>query len=289
MAVSKAIKPYLQSTFLICVIVLAVAAVSKDAVIEFCDIVLDKEAIPLKKSMDNMDELLLLPYKIVNRGKIENLDVLESLGTDEYIQWTLEDTEAGTYSPTRFCSLFVTYYTGNPDQVPHVPEECYVGSGYKQQTSQSLTLSIGKGQQQRDIKVKYLVFHPRNNLDWNVTNFARLYFFRANGAYANSREGVRAIMIKNLFGRYSYFSKVEWDFYGKSGYRSRIRPKQEETLEASEKLLRTLVPLLEKEHWPDWKQNDGRKDSTKKKLSALLTLTSFDIGLDKGFMVWLKD
>jgi len=266
MAISKTIKPYLQSTFLICVIVLATAAISKDAVIEYYGVVLNKEAISLRKPFDDMDELRLLPYEIVKRSKIENLDVLKALGTDEYIEWKLKDTEAGEHSPTRYCSLFITYYTGNPDQVPHVPEECYIGSGNTKQASRSLTLSIGKDEQLRNIKVKYLVFRPGSNLDWNVTNFARLYFFRVNGFYANGRDEVRAIMFKNIFGKYSYFSKVEWDFFGISSHGSKIRPKQEEIVEASEKLLSTLVPLLEKEHWPDWKQNDDRKDSTKEEI-----------------------
>lgn len=268
MAVNKTIKPYLQSSFLICVIVLVAAAISKDAVIEFYGVVLNKEAIALKKPLDNMDELRLKPYSVVRRSKIENLDVLEALGTDEYIQWILEDTETGKNSSTRYCNLFITYYTGNPNQVPHVPEECYVGSGNRQESSRSIGLSIEKAGVTEEIVVKALVFRPNNNLDWNVTSFVRLYFFRANGAYANGREGVRAIMFQNLFGKYSYFSKVEWDFYGMSGHGIKIRPTQDEIVEASEKLLTVLVPLLEKEHWPDWKQSDDIKDPTKKELTS---------------------
>jgi len=268
MAVNKAIKPYLQSSFLIRVIVLVASAISKDAVIEFYGVVLNKEAIALKKPFDNIDDSLLKPYAIVKRSKIENLDVLEALGTDDYVQWEIEDTETGKNSPTRYCSLFITYYTGNPDQVPHVPEECYVGGGNTQESSRSIGLSIEKDGLTEELAVKCLVFSPRNKLDWNVTNFVRLYFFRANGAYANGREGVRTIMFKNLFGKYSYFSKVEWDFYGMSGHGTKIRPTQDEIVEASEKLLSVLVPLLEKEHWPDWKQSDDIKDSTKKELTT---------------------
>ncbi len=263
MAIGKTIKPYLQSTFLICVLVLAIAAVSKKAMIKISGIAVTKEAIPLKKSMDDIDESLLTPYIITRRGKIENLDVLESLGTDEYIEWILEDTETGKYSPTRYCSLFITYYTGDPDQVPHVPEECYTGSGNQQLASRTIRLSIGKDDQKRELDAKSLVFRPGNDTEWNVTNFSRLYFFRANGFYANSREGVRAIMFKNIFGKYSYFSKVEWEFFGMSAHGTKIRPKQDEIAEGSEKLLSILVPLLENEHWPDWNQDDATKDSAK--------------------------
>jgi hypothetical protein len=83
-------------------------------------------------------------------------------------------------------------------------------------------------------------------------------------------------MFKNLFGKYSYFSKVEWDFSGRSGHGTKIRPNQDEIVEASEKLLNVLVPLLEKEHWPDWKQGQGIKDPAKTEL-----INTANIELDK--------
>jgi hypothetical protein len=76
-----------------------------------------------------MKEQALRPYVVKQKEQILNRDVLESLGTEEYLQWILEAPDAAPGSPTRFCSLFITYYTGNPDMVPHVPDECYVGGG----------------------------------------------------------------------------------------------------------------------------------------------------------------
>ena len=76
-----------------------------------------------------LDEKLLEPYKVLEKSKIDNKDVLESLGTEDYLQWILEDTTVDVLSPVRNCSVFITYYTGNPDQVPHVPEACYTGGG----------------------------------------------------------------------------------------------------------------------------------------------------------------
>jgi len=34
----------------------------------------------------------------------------------------------------------------------------------------------------------------------------------------------------------------------------RIYPNQKDSVEASEKLMRIILPILEKEHWPDWKK-----------------------------------
>ena len=125
-----------------CVIVLAVASVSMSAIKSYLGVYMIKLALPLTKSFDLIDENRLGPYKVVNKTKIENADILEELGTKDYIQWILEDTEAPKASASRYCSLFITYYTGTPDQVPHVPEECYFGSGSQWQSKESVNFEV---------------------------------------------------------------------------------------------------------------------------------------------------
>lgn len=262
------LKPFMQPAFLVCVIVLAVACASKKVVIEYTGAILKKDPIELRKSFDLMDETALSPYKVVDKRKVENKEILESLGTEDYIQWELEDTEAGKYSPIRYCSLFITYY-GKPDRVPHVPEECYIGSGNQQKESESISLAISNdvgGEDSSDgnsdafdkkIKVKRLVFEPSSSdIGRSSSKFSRLYFFRVNGGYANDRMGVREIMGRNLFGKYSFFSKVEWQFFGK-GYGTMTHPKEEEIVKASKKMLSVVLPVLENEHWPDWNELKG--------------------------------
>jgi hypothetical protein len=36
--------------------------------------------------------------------------------------------------------------------------------------------------------------------------------------------------------------------------RSSIAPSEEQAVAASEKLLTVILPILEQEHWPDWKK-----------------------------------
>ena len=119
------IRVYLQPAFLICVVVLAIAGGTSRKLR-----VVKKEFLPLKKSFDAFDEERLAPYKIVQKLKIENEDILKELGTQDYIQWVLEDSSALADSVVRRLMLFVTYY-GRPDRVPHVPEECYTGGGFQ--------------------------------------------------------------------------------------------------------------------------------------------------------------
>ncbi len=102
------IRVYLQPAFLICVVVLAIAAGASK---KFG--VIKKEFLPLKKSFDALDESRLAPYKVVEKLKIENEDILKALGTQDYIQWVLEDTNAPAGSTVKRLMLFVTYY-GSP-------------------------------------------------------------------------------------------------------------------------------------------------------------------------------
>ncbi len=260
---NKMIKPYIQLPFLICLTVLALAAGFKEAAIEQFGIVFKKQPIPLRKSLDDLDESRVAPYRVGRKSKIDNQDVLESLGTEDYIQWEMEDTEADALSPTRYCSLFITYY-GHPDRVPHVPEECFTGSGYQLFSGQDVALTLDIAQAQipglktnsgkPKLGIRYLTFSRKDTSVWvSDLKFGVMYFFKVNGKFASGRTGVRAIMGKNLRGTYSYFSKVEWKFYG-IGPGGMIYGNKADVLSASARLLSVLLPLLEAEHWPDWEK-----------------------------------
>jgi hypothetical protein len=242
------IKYYTQPAFLICAVILAIAGGGMSVAIKSFGIYLKKDPWPLKKSLDLLDEKGLAPYKVVSKSKIQSEDVVDSLGTEDYIQWVLEDLDAPANSAVRYCSLFITYYE-LPDRVPHVPEECYMGSGYQRLASDSVTFEMGT----RKIPARYLVFTGIGSDYWKKsTKFSILYFFRANGDYVNSREDVRLVLNENIRGKHSYFSKVEWKFFntGLAGRQGSVYPTKEEVVAASQKLLGVILPILEKEHWP---------------------------------------
>jgi hypothetical protein len=244
---------YLQPAFLICAGVLAIAASTMSAAIKLSGIYLRKEPVLLKKPLSQLGESDLTPYKVVTKQRIENPDVLETMGTEDYIQWVLEDTSAPADSPVRLCMLFITYYS-TPDNVPHAPEECYIGGGYERISAEEVTLKISSPPLQTDgewqINARYVVFAKTNpNLWGDKVTFPVMYTFSVNGEYAGSREDTRLILNKNLFGKFSYFSKVEWNLYNIS--RGGVTyPNKQETVAASEKLLAIILPVLEKEHWP---------------------------------------
>jgi len=247
---SAYIKHYMQPAFLICAAILAMAGGGMSVAIKSFGIYLKKDPWPLRKSLDLLDEKGLAPYKVVSKDKIESEDVVDSLGTEDYIQWVLEDLDAPANSTVRYCSLFITYYE-LPDKVPHVPEECYMGSGFQRLASDSVTLGLGT----QKIPARYLVFTSTDSDYWQRSiKFPVLYVFKVNEDYVNSREEARLVLNKNIRGKHSYFCKVEWKFFNTGfsagGRGESVYPGKEETVTASQKLLSIILPILEKEHWP---------------------------------------
>jgi hypothetical protein len=247
------LRNYLQLPFLISFVLLLIFAGGMSYFKTHHGIMLIKKPLSLKKPFDMLDEKLLGPYKVLGKSRIDNKDELESLGTEEYLQWLLEDTTVDTLSPVENCLIFITYYTGNPDQVPHVPEACYIGGGYEVKGKFTLDLNIGNINvpgipKDGKIPATGLIFSQRSTEIWQASvQFPVIYFFKVNGQYTGSRTTTR-VALGDLASEYSYFSKVEIKFFNSKG----LCPERAQATEATEKLLKVLLPILEKNHWPDW-------------------------------------
>jgi hypothetical protein len=240
------IAAYLQPAFVLCAAVLALAAVGMSVATRKLGLYLKKEPLPLKKSLVALDVEKLSPYRVTARHKIENADILESLGTEDYIQWVLEDPAQPVRSPTREALVFITYYR-LPDRVPHVPEECYTGGGYQRLNTDAIRFQIGQGDGLRDIPGRYLRFDKKaGDISLTPQQFPVLYLFRVNGEYAGSRDDARMALNKNIFRKHSYFCKIELVFN-----QSLAAPAKEEAVAAGERVLTRLLPVLERDHWPD--------------------------------------
>ena len=247
-------KHYKQPAFLICAALLAVSCGGMSFALNYFEIYLKKEPIALKKSLSLLDRQALLPYKVVSERMITNEDVIKSLGTEDYIQWIVEDSEATSDDVGGRCMLFITYYK-LADNVPHIPEECYAGGGFQKTEDGGVTFTIGQGSSGgagdgslvRKIGGNYLVFSNSGVGDWQSNReVSVLYLFRVNGSYAGGREEARLVMKGNLFSKSSYFCKVEIVFN-----QCESIPSKEDAVAISEKLLGVVLPVLEEEHWPD--------------------------------------
>ncbi|MBC8481527.1 MAG: hypothetical protein H8D47_02550 [Planctomycetes bacterium] len=243
-------KEYFEPAFLICVIVLGVACFAMPRIIGGLGVYLEKEPLAISKSLELLAGEKLGGYDIDFKEKIGNKAIVESLGTEEYIQWTLVDTDVEADSPVRYCTLFITYYD-SPDRVPHVPEECYTGGGYQKIASEGFSVKYSEEEPSLTIPVRRVVFDSTKKSLWqNDTKFSVMYFFNVNGVYCNSREDARFVINRNVLSKQLFFSKVEWKFFGKDRFGGFAYPKKEDIEAASEKLLKAFVCKLENEHWP---------------------------------------
>jgi len=247
------LKNYLQPPFLVSFVILAGFAGGMSYFKSHQGIMLIKKPLSLKEPFDMLDEKLLEPYKVLEKSKIDNKDELESLGTEEYLQWFLEDTSVDALSPVKYCTIFITYYTGNPDQVPHVPEACYTGGGHEVQEKFAIDLNVGDisvpgiGRHGK-IPATGLIFSRKSTEVWQASvQFPVIYFFKVNGQYKGNRTATR-LALGDLTSQYSYFSKVEIKFSNSRG----LPPEMAQATKAAEKMLKVLLPVLEKNHWPDW-------------------------------------
>ena len=240
------IRVFLQPAFVICAVVLVVSSVVVSK------IEIEPEPWLLKKPLDLLNEEDLAPYKVIEKIKIQNEEIVEALGTKDYIQWILEDTDEAAGSKAKKCLLFVTYYE-LADRVPHVPEECHTGAGNQLLASDGMSVEIDWQGGSENIPIRHLVFSRMDSNIWyRSTKFSVFYVFSVNRLYANSRDGARLALNRNIFSKHSYFSKVEWDFLTNSGAKSYMS--KEEAVAASEKILAVILPILERDHWPDWER-----------------------------------
>jgi hypothetical protein len=203
-----------------------------------------KLPIEMKQSLDRIDKRRLAPYEFVRHFTIESA-MLGALGTDQYIHWMLEDTSVQDLAaPERYVTLFITYYTGQPDPVPHVPETCYVGSGYQPEREQTKEFPVTLNGEERTVPVKVLRFRKSGYSE--TQNLVVLYTFNANGQFRASRNGVRMV-VGDTRAQYAYYSKVEVNFGTKGN-----RPTEEVAIKAGQKVFKKIIPILVENCWPDW-------------------------------------
>lgn len=203
---------------------------------------------PLRVPLANMDKAALdPPYKLEEPLEITP-EMLDWLGTTQYMHWILSDRDEPDDSPVKRISLFITFYTGQPDPVPHVPDACYVGAGFMQSASRDWSFDVPE--LGRQIPVRLLQLELQGGGELRTASDRRIvtYFFGVNGGFAADRNAVRAIVGKP-WEAYAYYSKVEAGFSGLMG----APPTLEQAQAAAEKLYRKLVPILVSRHWPDWK------------------------------------
>lgn len=237
--------------FWVCAVLLGASAVATHVLPPLIGVHLRKEAVPLKKPLAMLDVRKLGPryerHTYTDHVAALSSDTEDSLGTKEYAHVYVADTTKARTDPTRVASLFITYYTGKPDMVPHVPDECYLAVGYDALGSRTEAVTVrGRNGADERVPIRVIRFRaPHNRRSASQTDeVAVLYFFSVNARYATSRDGVR-LTLSDPFERFAYYAKIEISFTDDTILRG---ADAEASLAALGPLLEAVLPVLFEEH-----------------------------------------
>ncbi|MCE9591442.1 MAG: exosortase [Planctomycetes bacterium] len=187
------------------------------------DVILHKDPLPLRKQLFMIPEQLGT-WKMVSQDPPLSAETIETLGTNEYIARTYNDTSRSGAGST--VKLHLAYYTGTPDTVPHVPDRCWVAGGMQHMGLSFLPLPLPaamlRGEPDGSItansKLAGPVHVPSRNIDATIFTYASpqhgdkpsnvVYFFVANGKFLASPDAVRYGGF-NPRDKYAFYCKVE--------------------------------------------------------------------------------
>jgi hypothetical protein len=225
--------------------------------------------------------------------RIESAEVVEQLGTRNYVSRLYVEKDPPQGSPPRVIDFHAAYYTGMIDTVPHVPDRCFIGGGMRFGGSAPRTIPLELDDSSwmpvQDVPEQWAgrVFTVRPSSRYGLTRGTRVtlprdphdirmrvmefvddrtgqrifagYFFIANGGAVPRAEGVRRLAF-NLTDDYAYYLKVQFVSYD-------ARSPEELADKASDLLsdiigdLMYLVPdwvQVEKGLWPEDNPRRGR-------------------------------
>ncbi len=239
-------KTLFEFPFVLACIVLSVAAFGVSPIV-FKMASEEKKPVPLTHPLSDFTKTALGEYKFLHSNQMEAA-IEDALGTSDYIDWLFEDTSIkDTRHPLRNPRLFVTYYTGGRDLVPHTPDQCYLGAGYEPIKTENLNVDIRSINQ--EIPIRAITF--QKSAIFSKETPTVLYTFHCNGVFVCTRNDVR-LRISSPMEDHAYFCKIEVTFgTANSSPRNASR---EDTVKAASKFLNSILPKLLYDHLPDWEK-----------------------------------
>ena len=249
----------------------------------------EKQEAPLRQSLATLPTRLG-EWRRVGEDRVLDSQVVEVLGTPHYVERTYAiERSDGELDPSSTLRLHIAFYSGDPDESPHVPEVCWVGQGMSidgPAEIRPLRLAIEgvrleDGLENLDTSEPYPIVDvvhpvtriaepvalPVGDLALRISRFISPadpgslqlggYFFIANGRLTPSASDVRSLAFQ-LYQRYAYWMKVEFDATVPRG--SGEAEAIDDYVARVESLLSSLLPELMK-RLPDWPtlEREGRE------------------------------
>ncbi|MBK8914279.1 MAG: hypothetical protein IPM64_06690 [Phycisphaerales bacterium] len=242
----------------VCVGLLVASSIGLITASQFFEGLLHKRPVPLLRPIPAMDAHRLEPRYTLHPvpPPLLNDETLETLGTREYLLWRVVDMTRERTDPAAVAHLFITFYTGKPDQVPHVPDECYSAAGSRLVEAQAHSVPVPGVRADGDkVPIRSTIWQmpPRSRFPSlsdgeGPSNRTVMYFFHCNGDYMTTRNEVRLAQA-GIRQRYAYYMKVEVNF---TDYAFTRNASLEESVAAISPLLERVMRTLLEEHLPDW-------------------------------------
>jgi uncharacterized protein DUF3485 len=262
---SSPLRAFRHSGFLISAAILLIAAIGLNASVAKMKLHFKKESVPLRKSFAGTEPIpvILGPWVQVAREEVLDADMLASLATNEFLFCHYIDSSKFSKTPQQIqkdfagktlkqqrddverliherpagvIQFYLTHYTGKADTVAHIPERCYVGSGFDPLNPESDTWNIAG----HPLPVRHITFQHQTA---SQRACDVVYFFHTNGHYESDSLKVRATL-QDLLARYGYYTKAEL-MCGTA--------KRELSEPAMKDFLGRVLPSLEAA-LPDWNQ-----------------------------------
>jgi hypothetical protein len=231
--------------FVACAIILVVFVTGFEFLRTYTGINFIKKPVPLKAPLGALRQERIRPYRQIEAYQLSS-EVIDQLGTREYVQWLVGESDGTDLQGLgRAMSLFVTYYTGSHDQAPHVPDVCYVASGYKQvgESSDTVAVQTAGGVVEMPLQVRR---YRRVTVEGHVNEQLVAYVFHCNGEFMATPGQVRRA-VRDPFITHAYFSKLEVGVNLGGYYKT-----ADEAIEGAKRFLQVVTPVLLQDHWPDF-------------------------------------
>lgn len=230
------------------------------------------------------------PWRRLGEDNVLDSQTVEVLGTPHYLERNYTFADATPNDPVGVLKVHIAYYSGDPDESPHVPEVCWVGQGMTIDGPAEIrplrltipgvrvdpnlaNLDTGDPYPIVDLvhpvtRAVEAVVLPVGELRLRISRFKDPaeprtvhlggYFFIANGRLTPRADDVRSLAFQ-LYQRYAYWAKVEFDAAIPAG------PDEGVAMDAYvarvESLLSAMLPELMR-RMPDWPtlEREGRDD-----------------------------
>jgi hypothetical protein len=212
----------------------------------------EKPPMPLTKPLVEMKKVLGGGrYVADGPDEVMSEDVVDVLGTKDYLLRTYTDTTKGPNEIGSALKLNLNYYATGVGS-PHVPEICWAGAGLKEASSSKKIFTVDGVHRLDgtpiDLKMRMISFLPQqgNSLaapEQDVTHLLNVaYVFEVNGDYVSTPQEVMSVFWKPA-NKHAYHTKIEVTVASASGQPQYCT--QEEAQKVISDFIRVALPAVE--------------------------------------------